>query len=144
MLALVLVVLASPASFPLPTIDGKALAVTEAQKTFRLPLRFKAVRSFYDTQLTGVTGVTLKQTGEPGVRVLSIANHSKTDSWTFAKVIEKDMETVIEVTPVLRMSETTVEGNGKPLVEFIIGRSGDVDRAVHEGIEQQHLEALRK
>lgn len=144
MLTLVLVVLASPASFPLPAIDGKAIAVTDKQKSFRLPIRFDKVRSFYDTQLKGAAGVTLKQTGDSGTRVLTIANRNKTDSWTTATVSEKDMETVIDVTPVLRMTETTVEGNGKPLVEFIIGRSGDVDRAVHEGIDQRHLEELRK
>ena len=40
MLGLVLLVsLAS--SFPLPTVDGKPLSVTEKQKQFRLPVRFE-------------------------------------------------------------------------------------------------------
>ena len=38
MISLVLsMVLAAP--FPLPAVDGKALAVTDGQKVFRLPMR---------------------------------------------------------------------------------------------------------
>jgi len=47
---------------------------------------------------------------------------------------------VVEVTPVLRMGEEAVSGQGRPLVEFIISRSPEVDRAV-QGID--HLEQLR-
>jgi hypothetical protein len=143
MFALALVVLASSASFPLPAIDGKALAVSQKQTSFRLPLRFEKVRSFYDAQLKGAPGVTLRTTGQPGERVLTIVDKNRADAWTAAKVTEKEMETVIEVTPVLRMSETTVEGNARPLVEFIISRSPDVDRAVNEGIAKDHLEKIR-
>lgn len=41
--------------------------------------------------------------------------------------------------PVLRLREEEISGRAKPLVEFIIGRSPDVDRAV-QGID--HLANL--
>ena len=50
MISLVLSLLIA-APFPLPAIDGKALAVTDGQKVFRLPMRFEKVKSFYAEQL---------------------------------------------------------------------------------------------
>jgi hypothetical protein len=41
------------------------------------------------------------------------------------------------------MAEEQIEGNGKPLVQFIIGRSGDVDRAV-DAISRKHVEQIRQ
>lgn len=38
------------------------------------------------------------------------------------------METVIEVTPVLRAQAEAVQGNGKPLVELVLSRSSEVTR----------------
>ncbi len=142
MLALALTaVLAS--SFPLPTIDQKPLAVTAEQKVFRLPWRFEKVRAFYDEQLKGRSQVTLRVTGASGARVLTIANANKADTWRSATVTEKDGETVITVTPVLRMEQTEVTGNGRPLVEFVFSRSPEVERAM-QGIDADHLERLRK
>ena len=130
-------------SFPLPTIDQKPLAVTAEQKVFRLPLRFDKVRAFYDEQLKGRSQVTLRVTGASGARVLTIANANKADTWRSATVTEKDGETVITVTPVLRMEQTEVTGNGRPLVEFVFSRSPEVERAM-QGIDADHLERLRK
>lgn len=130
-------------SFPLPTIDQKPLAVTAEQKVFRLPLRFEKVRAFYDEQLKGRAEVRLKVTGPSGARVLSITNGNKADTWRAATVTEKETETVIAVTPVLRMEETAVTGNGRPLVEFVFSRSPEVERAL-EGIDREHLEKLRQ
>jgi hypothetical protein len=130
-------------SFPLPTIDQKPLAVTAEQKVFRLPLRFEKVRAFYDEQLKGRAEVRLKVTGAGGARVLSITNGNKADTWRAATVTEKENETVIAVTPVLRMEETAVTGNGRPLVEFVFSRSPEVERAI-EGIDREHLEKLRQ
>ena len=127
-LPLLALVLAS--SFPLPTVDGKSLSVTEAQKSFRLPIRFEKVRSFYEQQFKGNASVKLKVEGPPGERKLSITNAARADSWTRAKASEKETETVVEVTPVMRMTGETVEGNGKPLVEFVFSRSGEVDKAL--------------
>lgn len=45
MSALLLTLLAA-GPFPLPSIDGKALAVTDKQTTFRLPMRFEKARAF--------------------------------------------------------------------------------------------------
>jgi hypothetical protein len=130
-------------SFPLPTIDQKAIAVTDKQKVFRLPLRFDKVRAFYDEQLKGQAEVTLRVRGVSGERVLTISNKNKADTWREATVTEKEMETVVSVTPVLRMEETQVTGNGRPLVEFIFSRSPEVDKAV-EAIGRDHLENIRK
>ena len=55
-------------------------------------------------------------------------------------VREGEMDTVIDVTPVVRLDEETISGNGKPLVEFIFGRSPDVDAAI-KSID--HTEQMR-
>lgn len=130
-------------SFPLPTIDQKPLAVTAEQKVFRLPLRFEKVRAFYDEQLKGRAEVRQKVTGVSGSRVLTLTNGNKADTWRQATVTEKESETVIAVTPVLRMEDTAVTGNGRPLVEFVFSRSPEVERAI-EGIDREHLEKLRQ
>ena len=35
---------------PLPSVDGKALAISAGQKTFRVPIRFAKVEAFYREQ----------------------------------------------------------------------------------------------
>ena len=142
MLSLVLAVsLAAP--FPLPSVDGKPLAVAGDQKTFRCPVRFETVRGFYEARFGKgqVATVRWALTGTPGERVLTLTNTDKGDSWRKAIVREREGETVIDVTPVLRLADEKVEGNGRPLVEFVFGRSPDVDKAV-QGID--HTEQLRR
>jgi hypothetical protein len=131
------------ASFPLPSVDGKPLAVTEAQKSFRYPMRFEKVRAFYEERYGKGQVATVKWlvTGVPGERVLTLTNADKKDTWRKAIIREGDGETVIDVTPVLRLAEEAIEGNGKPLVEFVFGRSPEVDKAV-QGID--HTEAIRR
>lgn len=131
------------APFPLPSIDGKPLAVTEQQRTFRYPLRFETVRGFYAERFGQGQAPTVKWvvTGAPGERVLTLTNADKKDAWRRAVVREKAGETVIEVTPVLRLAEEQVEGHAKPLVEFVFGRSPEVDKAV-QAID--HTEDLRR
>ncbi|MEW5739302.1 MAG: hypothetical protein AB1938_10275 [Myxococcota bacterium] len=131
------------APFPLPSVDGKPLAVTEAQKTFRYPLRFEKIRAFYEERFGKgqVPTVKWQVSGVPGERVLTLINTDKKDTWKKAIVREKDGETIIDVTPVLRLGEEEIVGNGRPLVEFVFGRSPDVDRAV-QGID--HTEDLRR
>jgi len=145
MLSTLLALTLTAGSFPLPSIDGKALAATAEQKSFRLPMRFAKVRGFYDGQFIGddAKGITTKLTGTTGKRVLTLVSSRAGDTWKKAVVREGEIETVIDVTPVLRMAEEQIEGNGKPLVQFIIGRSGDVDRAV-EGIGRKHVEQIRQ
>jgi hypothetical protein len=136
-----LTLLALASSFPLPTLDGKPLAVTEKQTTFRLPQRFDAVRAFYARQLEGRPAVAARITGTPGARVLTLTNRDRADTWRQATVTERETETLVELTPVLRMAEDAVQGSARPLVEFILGRSPEVDRAL-KGID--HTEAIRK
>lgn len=145
MLSTLLALTLTAGSFPLPSIDGKALAATPEQKTFRLPIRFEKVRSFYDGQFTGdeAKGITSKLSGTVGKRVLTLTSSRAGDTWKKAIVREGEIETVVEVTPVLRMEEAQIEGNAKPLVQFIIGRSADVDRAV-EAIGTKHTEQIRQ
>lgn len=132
-------------SFPLPSIDGKPLAATAQQKTFRLPMRFEKVRSFYEEQFTGAEakGVSSRLAGASGKRVLTLTSSRAGDTWKKAIVRESELETIVEVTPVLRMEEAQIEGNARPLVQFIIGRSGDVERAV-EAIGDKHTEQIRR
>lgn len=127
MLALILAT-ALAAPFPLPAIDGKALAVKEGQKTFRLPTRFEKVRAFYEKELKGP--VLYDLAGWPGQRKLTIHNRGKGDSWARAIITEGELETVIEVVPVLRLAEEQIEGQGKPLVEFVFGRSPEVQKSL--------------
>jgi hypothetical protein len=121
-------VLAAP--FPLPAVDGKPLAVQDRQKTFRLPTRFEKVKAFYEAQFKGVAEVKLRFEGAPGARKLKLSTQRKGDGWTRATVTESQMETVVEVVPVLRLSEEKIEGRGKPLVEFVFGRSGEVQKSL--------------
>lgn len=122
--------IALAAPFPLPAVDGKSLAVKEGQKTFRLPTRFEKVRAFYAAQFSAVPEVTSKLEGAPGARRLTLVSKRKGDGWTRATVTEAEMETVVEVVPVLRLADEQIEGQGKPLVEFVFGRSGEVDKSL--------------
>lgn len=137
MIALALsLVIAAP--FPLPAIDGKALAVTDGQKVFRLPMRFEKVKSFYAEQLG--TNASMVEKSVEGKRVLTLVAKGKAESWVKALVREGEVDTVIEVTPVMRLAEEEISGNARPLVEFIIGRSGDVQKALNT---IDHAEQMR-
>jgi hypothetical protein len=127
------------APFPLPAIDGKPLAVTATQKSFRLPMRFEKVKAFYAERLSS-PDVTFHESSATGKRVLTIATKAKSESWKKAVVREGEVDTVVDVTPVLRLDEEQISGNGRPLVEFVFGRSADVKKAV-DSID--HTEQLR-
>ena len=129
MLAL-LAALVLQAPFPLPAVDGKPLAVSPGQRSFRLPLRFERVRAFYDAELAGQPDVTVRLEGTPGRRRLVLTSKRKGDSWTRAVAKEGELETVVDVVPVLRLEEEQVQGSAKPLVEFVLGRSPEVQRAL--------------
>lgn len=130
--------LALAAPFPLPAVDGKPLAVSDGQKVFRLPMRFEKVKKFYVEQLGPEVSVGEKNV--EGKRVMTLSAKGKAESWTKAVVREGEVDTVIEVTPVMRLGEEKISGNGRPLVEFVIGRSGDVEKAV-KSID--HAEQMR-
>ncbi len=114
--------------FPLPTVDAKPIAVQAGQTTFRLPLRFERVRAFYDEQLPPALA-RRTQARSDGRRVLTLTPLGKGESWAQARIVEGDGETTIVLKPVLRVGETTIEGNGRPLVQFVIGRSPDAAQA---------------
>lgn len=135
---LLALMLAAP--FPLPAVDGKPLAVVKDQKVFRVPMGFDRVKAFYASQLGADAQVKLAETSDKGVRVLTLTTSSKTDSWKRAVVRQGEVETVIEVTPVMRLEEEAISGNGKPLVEFVIGRSAEIDKAI-KSID--HTESVR-
>ena len=132
--------LALAAPFPLPAVDGKPLAITEGQKSFRIPMRFEKVKHFYVEQLGKTPEVTISEKGEPGNRVLALSTKSKSESWTKAQVTEGQVDTVVQVTAVMRLQDENISGNGKPLVEFIIGRSADVQKALNS---IDHTEQMR-
>ena len=132
MLTFALALLLHGTPFPLPAVDGKALAVTEKQKSFRLPMRFEKVRAFYDEQLGKEKDVSMKLSGSLGSRTLALSSKRKGDRWTRATVKEGELETVVDVTPVMEGGQIDVQGNGSPLVQFVFGRSKEVDKAVEE------------
>lgn len=136
--AVLALMLAAP--FPLPAIDGKPLAVVKDQKIFRVPLGFERVKAFYTDQLGAQPDVTLRVSSASGTKTLTIATTSKGETWKRAVIREGEHETVIEITPVMRLEEEQISGNGKPLVEFVFGRSPEVDKAV-KSID--HTEQMR-
>jgi hypothetical protein len=123
--------------FPLPSLDGKPLAAQERQKVFRVPLRMARVEQFYRDRFGEAPDVTLAVTRSQGKRILTITSKRKGDAWKKAVVREGELETVIELTPVLRLEGEQVTGNGKPMVEFVLTRSEEVKKMVN-GID--HLE----
>ncbi|MFO0597204.1 MAG: hypothetical protein U0228_17960 [Myxococcaceae bacterium] len=118
------------ASFPLPTVDGKAPAVTRDQKVFRLPIGFERVKTFYGEQFGKNDAVKFKESVVDGKKTLTLTTAAKSETWTKAVIKQGEVETVIEVTAVMQLDAETINGNGKPLVEFVFGRSPDVDKAV--------------
>ncbi len=143
MLAQLLALSLAAAPFPLPSVDGKALAVKADQKVFRLPMRFEKVRAFYEERYGAgkAKDVKLVLSGVPGSRTLALSSKRVGDEWTRATVKEGEGETVVEVTRVLRMKDTDITGNGRPLVEFIFTRSPEVEKAVKE---IDHTEQMRR
>ena len=83
---------------------------------------------------------TVVEKNVSGKRVLTLTAKGKSESWVKALVREGEIDTVIEVTPVMRLAEEEISGNGRPLVEFIIGRSADVQKALNT---IDHAEQMR-
>lgn len=129
MFAPLLALALSAAPFPLPGVDGKPLAVTEGQKSFRLPMRFEKVRAFYEERFNDATGVSVRVSGSPGSRSLFLATTRTADAWKSATVKEGETETVVELKPVMQLEGETIAGKGPP-VEFILTRSPEVQRAL--------------
>lgn len=139
MFAPLLALVLSAAPFPLPGVDGKPLAVTEGQKTFRLPIRFEKVRAFYQQRFKDTEGVTVRLSGTIGSRSLLLATSRTSDGWRSATVREGEIETVVELKAVLQMTGETIAGKGPP-VEFILTRSPEVGRSLKT---IDHTESLR-
>jgi hypothetical protein len=118
-----------PGSFPLPSVDGKILAPAGDAKSFRVPMRFQKVEQFYRDQFKDQKEVTLKLADVEGGKKLTLTSKRKGDTWTKAVVKEGTVDTTVEVTPVLRISELEIEGSGKPLVQFIFSRSPEAAKA---------------
>lgn len=115
--------------FPLPAVDGKPLAVTEGQKSFRLPMRFEKVKAFYEEQFKDAKGVTVRVSGTNGTRALALESTRTTDAWKSAQVKEGELETVVDLKPVMVMGGEKIDGKAPP-VQFIITRSPEVERSL--------------
>lgn len=124
---------------PLPSVDGKALAIAPGQKVFRVPLRFARVEAFYREQFKADEKVALKSAGADGKRTLTLVSKRLDDTWAKAVVKEGEVETAVEVTPVTRLDEEKVEGRAMPLV-IVIPRSAEAAKTA-DSIE--HLERER-
>ncbi len=129
MFAPLLALALSAAPFPLPAIDGKPLAVTVGQTSFRLPMRFERVRAFYEEHFKDTPEVTVRFSGTPGSRQLLLASARAADGWKSARVKEGQTETVVELKAVLQMAGETIAGKGPP-VEFILTRSVEVQQSL--------------
>ncbi|MBL8955285.1 MAG: hypothetical protein JNK82_31215, partial [Myxococcaceae bacterium] len=88
--------------------------------------------AFYDEQLGREKDVTVKSGGTAGARTLTITSRRKGDLWTKAVVKEGELETVVDVTRVLVGDAVDVSGTGTPLVQFVLGRSREVEKAVEQ------------
>ena len=141
MISTLLALTLAAAPFPLPTIDGKPLAITEHQKSFKLPMRFEKVRAFYEAQFKGRGDVKQMLNGTAGQRVVTLVSTSKGDTWTKARITEGDTLTVVEVTPVMVLDDDHITGNGRPMVEFVFTRSAEVKKSL-ESID--HTESIRR
>ena len=139
MFATLLALSLAAAPFPLPAVDGKPLAVADGQKTFRLPMRFERVRAFYQEQFKDEKGVTLRVTGTPGARALELRTRRSCDAWSSASVKEGELETVVELKPVVQLGPENISGRGPP-VQFILTRSPEVKKSV-EAID--HTESMK-
>ena len=124
--------------FPLPAVDGKALAVQKGQKSFRVPWRFAKVEAFFREQFKAHPKIAIKTGGSDGARTLTLTSKRADDAWAKAVVKEGEVDTTVELTPVLRFEEEQVGGR-MPLVIFI-PRSADAAKAA-DSIE--HLERTR-
>jgi hypothetical protein len=140
MLAPFLALALTAVPFPLPGIDGKPLAVTEGQKTFRLPMRFEKVRAFYEAHFKDSPGVTVRVSGTAGTRVLALSSNRTLDAWKSATVNERELETIVELKPVMVMGADEITGRGPP-VEFIFVRSPEVERSLQT---IDHTESMKQ
>lgn len=139
MLAALAALALTASTFPLPAIDGKPLALTPGQKSFRLPMRFEKVKAFYDEQFKGSADVTVRAAGTPGNRSLVIANRNKSDRWMSATVKEGELETVVDLKQVLELDGERIDGKAPP-VNFILTRSAEVQKSL-DTID--HTESMR-
>lgn len=121
---------ARSAAFPLPSFDGKPLAATEGQKRFHVPMRMARVEKFYWDRFANDAQVTLAVGSESGRRTVTIVSKRKTDAWTRAVLHDSEVETIIDVTFVLRGADLQVQGKAGPAVELVITRSEEVRKMV--------------
>ena len=121
--ALVALSLASaPGAFPIPGQKGQSL---DAKAThFHLPQQFDAVARFYRAEFRGAQGVslmTLKSSNK-----LIIRSSRAGDAWARAEISEDAVGTSIQVTPLLRMDASNVQGEPPPVAMLVIERSAHV------------------
>lgn len=110
----------APQSFPIPSPDGKSIATTPGQRVFHLPMRFAKAERFYRDRFGTDKGVSLQLERADDVKVLTIVSKHAGDSWAKAVVREGTVDTVLEVTPVVRLAGEQIQGRGLPLVHLVL------------------------
>jgi hypothetical protein len=123
--------------FPLPTVNGKPVARVEGQRKFRVPIRFEAARAFYQSNLKTAKQRLVLLAGR---RKLELTCTEPSPQWTRAVISEGDIDTVIEVTPVIQLDVLPVGAQGRPSVDLILPRSPEVEKSLKE---TDPLERLR-
>ena len=129
------------ASFPLPSPDGKSIATTPGQRVFHLPIRFARVERFYRERFGGDKAVSLRMERVEEAKSLTIVSQRKSDTWAKAVVREGAVDTVVEVTEVVRLGGDVVVGQAKPLVQIVLPVSPE---PLHMANSIDHMSDLRR
>ena len=118
---------------PLPSPNGKPIAIAAGQRSFRVPQRFAKVEAFYRERFGADKDISFTPgRAEGGTRTLTIASRRVVDTWSKVVLREAEVDTAIDVTPVIRFGPEIIEGRGKPLVQLYIPRSPEAARMAND------------
>ena len=113
----------------LPAVDNKPVAVSAGQRVFRLPMRFARVEAYYRALYATDAEVRMTVARDDAGRTLTLQSRKPGDAWAKAVIREAPVDTVVEVTPVIRLGPEVVEARPqRPLVQFVFKHADEVQR----------------
>ena len=129
------------AAFPLPRPEGKPIAISPGQRVFRLPMRYARVERFYRDQFAADRSITITEDRSEHQKVLNVISKRSDSAWSRVTVREGAVDTVVELTPMMRLGGEVIVGRGLPLVQVVI--------PLNPGVAEQakaidHMEDLRR